>query len=573
MATVGQKKANKSKTGTYTSSSGRVYTSSKAKSNSGNSGSSGGSSSSSGFPMASAAVRASALAEANAVERRMGSRLTTAAEAESRRVAAGKEIQRQRAIDPTYGQGNITINSDNLGTKPYTIPDQPTIPDYSPIVSNAFGTVPTVSEVPTEQSVIESQKQNFQSMLDELQKPVDTASIYNKLERQNQIRQKEQAVSNYQSQLNNIVATRDAQVLGLEGQGRGQTSGFIGGEQARINREAAIQALPIQAQLSAAQGDLELAKSHVDKMFQIYATDAENKVNFYNNLVKMTYEFQDKQDQRKLDAISKQKEFEQKILMSNMDAQQKYMNTALENGQIGAFNALSSIQPPTDINSPTFKQDMARYNEKVNAAVAKYAVGASPSGGRALSSLPVSIQGKVISAAEKFGTSDIVKKFNATVDSINVVNGISSNSQNPADHQAIVYSFAKALDPDSAVKEGEYETIKKYAQSAISRYGKEISNALNGTGFLSEKAIDDIKTTMNNLYVSRKPQYDNAYSERARIINNIAGQEVAGELLTDYSSGANLPNEIDIQDSKTFDDVVSKPDGYWSKLWSAIIGK
>lgn len=161
-------------------------------------------------------------------------------------------------------------------------------------------------------------------------------------------------------------------------------------------------------------------------------------------------------------------------------------------------------------------------------------------GGGALSKLPVSIQGKVISAAEKFGTSDITKKYVSTVDSINTVNGIDSTSTNPADHQAIVYAFAKALDPDSAVKEGEYETIKKYAQSAVKRYGREISNAVNGTGFLSKEAIENIQTTMNNLEKSRKPQFDKLYSERARTINNIAGADVAGEVLIDYSPASSV---------------------------------
>lgn len=86
-------------------------------------------------------------------------------------------------------------------------------------------------------------------------------------------RRAQQEVQQYTSQLNTLTASRDAEMLKLEGQGRGQTSGFIGGEQARINREAAIQALPIQAQLAAAQGNLEMAKSHVDSLFQMKLKD------------------------------------------------------------------------------------------------------------------------------------------------------------------------------------------------------------------------------------------------------------------------------------------------------------
>ena len=164
--------------------------------------------------------------------------------------------------------------------------------------------------------------------------------------------------------------------------------------------------------------------------------------------------------------------------------------------------------------------------------------GVSPgTGGGILSTLPISVQTKLIGMAESFGSTDIVKKYNATVDGINLVNNINATSQNPSDHQTIVYAFAKSLDPESVVREGEYETIKKYSQSTLSKYGKEITNALNGTGFLSQEAIQNIKTTMNNNYNSRKPAYDNLRSEKSRVIDSIAGQSVSGELLIDYSGG------------------------------------
>ena len=61
----------------------------------------------------------------------------------------------------------------------------------------------------------------------------------------------------------------------VEGQGRGQIGDFIGGEQARISREAAIQALPIQAQLATAQADLDSARSYASQLFQAQSQDAE----------------------------------------------------------------------------------------------------------------------------------------------------------------------------------------------------------------------------------------------------------------------------------------------------------
>ena len=100
------------------------------------------------------------------------------------------------------------------------------------------------------------------------------ADIQKQLEKESGYNQARKDVNNYSSQLNTIVANRDASLLQVEGQGRGITETIIGGQQAQINKEAAIAALPVQAQLSAAQGNLELAQSHINTWGKILMDDA-----------------------------------------------------------------------------------------------------------------------------------------------------------------------------------------------------------------------------------------------------------------------------------------------------------
>jgi hypothetical protein len=159
----------------------------------------------------------------------------------------------------------------------------------------------------------------------------------------------------------------------------------------------------------------------------------------------------------------------------------------------------------------------------------------------------------VVSQGDKFNSSDIVKRFNNIQDARNNISGIAANTTNPADHQAIVYYFAKALDPESVVREGEYETIKKYAQNVFSRYRGELNNTLNGSGFLSADAISNIKQTIDNRYSSAEVQYKNKESETARIINTIAGKDVANMVLPDYGSGTG--NQSAPQDGLSDDDA------------------
>ena len=176
----------------------------------------------------------------------------------------------------------------------------------------------------------------------------------------------------------------------------------------------------------------------------------------------------------------------------------------------------------------------------------------------------------VISQADKFTSSDVVKQFNNIQDARNNIAGIDVNTQNPADHQAIIYYFAKALDPDSVVREGEYETIKKYSQNIFGKYKGEIDNAINGTGFLSQNAIDNIKSTIQQRYDSKLGQYQNKQSETARVIDTIAGQPVSNMVLTNYEGGTSGQKTIQIKDANgnVFDASELTPEEYQEALSS-----
>lgn len=365
-----------------------------------------------------------------------------------------------------------------------------------------------------------------------------------KAERRSGVIQARQQMQNTQNAINGITTKMNTDLLKLRGTAaqEGVVEAVYGGQQAQVTREATIKLLPLQAQLAIDQGNVEQAESNLDTLFKIYSSDAQKSVDLWNQKAKIRYDSKSAAEKRKLDEIADQKKFTLNQLNETISMQRKYMSDSLgKNTRL--FNALKNIQPPHNINSPTFEQDYQNFVQDLDEAVSKYGQQANPGSSGVLSSLPVSIQGKIVSIANSFGDKPNVKKYIEAVDSVNIVNGIDPKSKNPADHQQIVYAFAKALDPDSAVKEGEYETIKKYAQSTLSKYGKEITNAISGIGFLSETAINNIKTTMNNTLNSRKPVYDNTVKETAKVINNIAGSNVADEIMINYSGGISTQNQ------------------------------
>jgi len=134
----------------------------------------------------------------------------------------------------------------------------------------------------------------------------------------------------------------------------------------------------------------------------------------------------------------------------------------------------------------------------------------------------------------QFQSSPIVQNYNTIGEGYNFVKSLSDKTTNPADDQALIYALAKALDPGSVVREGEYATVQKYAQSWAKAYGKGVSQALAGTGFLSESARKNIKSTIESRFNASQTSYQNLYTETSRRINLIGNTDKGNLLLNNY---------------------------------------
>ncbi len=137
-----------------------------------------------------------------------------------------------------------------------------------------------------------------------------------------------------------------------------------------------------------------------------------------------------------------------------------------------------------------------------------------------------------------FKSEPVIQNFAVVQDGYNFANSISNTTKNPADDQALIYSLAKALDPNSVVREGEYATAQKYSQSWINAFGKEVSQAINGTGFLSETARQNIKKTIQQKYQSSKQSYENLYNQYITNLNTLTGRDDGASFLQNYSTAS-----------------------------------
>lgn len=255
-------------------------------------------------------------------------------------------------ISPTtFAAQTQNIGVADLGSvsSPISLPTPPKVADYgSTIQSNniALGadqtglfkaqeiTVPDATQPQPTTGITAGESILQKFGITPPEQPESAADAYLKAQKAFQIKQKQDAVTKLQTQLNAIVAQSQANQLAVTGQGRGIPEVIIGGQQAQIAKEAAIQALPVQAQLAAAQGDLEFAQQNMNVYLDLAKQDVENKFNYKMKLFDVAYDIASKEQQAKLDekrdnlAYQRQKELAQ--INFNYDRQLKQMGLAAD---------------------------------------------------------------------------------------------------------------------------------------------------------------------------------------------------------------------------------------------------
>jgi len=286
-----------------------------------------------------------------------------------------RRVSNYRSSNPLMAQQADAINSQFLAPSPLIqIPQPPAIKNEmgtlyganASLVNPALGVTQTqnggLQVTPPQQTETVGTTQtpavsNFQAYLNSIQGLQDEApsatETYNELYKASGLRGIERDIQNYTAQINNITAKAQAESLALEGQGRGITESIIGGQQAQISREAAIQALPLQALLANAQGNKELAMTHLDTMYKLQMQDAQSKYDYKLKVLDAVYQFADKQEQRRLDEIATEKaqefqlkrdsiEYERQILRDriNFDQQKelKQMDLSTSSSLSGTLN-------------------------------------------------------------------------------------------------------------------------------------------------------------------------------------------------------------------------------------------
>jgi len=154
---------------------------------------------------------------------------------------------------------------------------------------------------------------------------------------------------------------------------------------------------------------------------------------------------------------------------------------------------------------------------------------------------PAPVQSRINAITKGFDSQPIVKKTQTMAEAVSFADGLDPNTKNPADDQALIYAFAKAMDPDSVVREGEYATVQKYAQSWADSFGFDVKRMFSNSPFLTPEARANMKATIRAKFAAGKGQYENIRREYGRRIERVTGKPGGIDELTDY--GAAFPSE------------------------------
>ena len=152
---------------------------------------------------------------------------------------------------------------------------------------------------------------------------------------------------------------------------------------------------------------------------------------------------------------------------------------------------------------------------------------------------PPAVQRRVDAIVRGFDSQPIVKKTQTMAEAVSFAEGLDANTTNPADDQALIYAFAKAMDPESVVREGEYATVQKYAQSWAESFGFNAARIFSNTAFLTPQARENMKKTIRARFTAAQGQYENVRREYGRKIERITRVPGGVDELTDF--GAAFP--------------------------------
>lgn len=149
--------------------------------------------------------------------------------------------------------------------------------------------------------------------------------------------------------------------------------------------------------------------------------------------------------------------------------------------------------------------------------------------------------------AGSFDNEPITKEYNTIAAQLQA---LKSAGTSPTDDIQRIYAFAKVMDPNSVVREGEYNTVQQYSQALLTQYGLKAKRVFDNSGFLTPEARTFLQNTLQNRFNQTETQYNNLRNSYQQRIQNV--QSGGFNTLTDYGGAFKVT-----PDSELAEDIAS----------------
>lgn len=148
--------------------------------------------------------------------------------------------------------------------------------------------------------------------------------------------------------------------------------------------------------------------------------------------------------------------------------------------------------------------------------------------------------------SDDFNSHPISKNFNviqrSSAAANNIINDINSRPDKKptaGDDMSLMYLFAKAQDPESVVRESEYNNVGEYFSTLPQQVQFKLSTLYKAQpdGRLTDVARKNIANGIKTLYETNKQQYDNLRGNTVDRMKRVAGKDVSDSFLNKYEDG------------------------------------
>ncbi len=453
------------------------------------------------------------------------------------------KIQAGGSLNLSAPSSTITSASLQNSGSPVIPPPTPDTNNYPGIISGVTSgvtsttpTVPDTTYTDKSKSLLDSILKSTQDLTGKTayeQSQLDASGATAIAKRQNELAGQITALNN-ENQAIPLQAQQDATGRGIT------TSGLQNSTITPALRANAIKALSINSEYALNAGNLETAKQTAQRAVDLKYGDLEASLDRNTKLLQLYTPFMNAEQQKIAEAKQAENEAKKTALTTNKQYQSDVINAAQASGQSNLASEALKLDP----NSPTFILDLAKVQSRIvdtsgqldiqlkKAQLAKAQVETQ----QARNTLPSAIQTKVQTVAGQFDGEQAVKQYQTIAESIDAVK---SAGTSPTDDIQRIYAFAKVMDPNSAVKEGEYNTVQDYATTVLQRVGLKAKRVFDNSGFLTPEARKFINTTLDNRLASSEKAYKNIYSSYSDRINKITGRSDGKDYITDYSAAFN----------------------------------